>query len=382
MNADEIRQLAPTAREDIVDAIVRLWPEAEAAGIATPLRVQHFMAQLATETGGFSLTEENLNYSAARLRAVWPSRFPDDALAADYEHQPQRLANFVYANRIGNGPPESGDGWRYRGGGLIQTTGRENYRAAGFEDDPDALRRDPEMGFRAALEYWTRRDCNDFADADALEPLRRRVNGGLNGIDDARRYLARAKRIWPVDGIRDYSPDEVVEEVRRVQQALWDKGYAMVGARDGKYGRNTRDALNALRADNGLPAEQRHIITDSDLRALFAGPERPVSEARAATTAGDLRAAGSRTIRGSDIAAGGAVATGAVTVVGQIAEHANSVAQAAEPVQRAIGPLRAIWSAIGDLWWIVVPVTLVAVVVGIWMIRRARVDDQRSGRHA
>ncbi|MCU0728992.1 MAG: hypothetical protein MUF41_02655, partial [Sphingopyxis sp.] len=97
------------------------------------LRLAHFLAQTATETGGFRALSENLNYSATGLVATWPSRFPTRAAAEEYAMQPEKLANAVYANRLGNGPPESGDGWRYRGRGLIQLTGRDNYVARARE---------------------------------------------------------------------------------------------------------------------------------------------------------------------------------------------------------------------------------------------------------
>jgi putative chitinase len=85
------------------------------------------LAQAAHESEGFTHLSENLNYSAARLCAVWPHRFPTLAAAAPYAHNPEALANFTYGNRMGNGPPASGDGWRYRGGGLFETTGHANY---------------------------------------------------------------------------------------------------------------------------------------------------------------------------------------------------------------------------------------------------------------
>lgn len=184
-------------------AVVAGWPEMVAAGIATPLRVAHFLATCANETGGFNVLSENLNYSAEGLRRTWPTRFKSASAAAAYAHQPQKIANYVYANRLGNGPPDSGDGWRFRGGGYIQTTGRSNYRAAGHEADPEALR-DPKMGFTAAIKFWTDAKVNPIADRDDATALRKRVNGGVIGLDGYKAYLAKAKTIFVEAGALDW----------------------------------------------------------------------------------------------------------------------------------------------------------------------------------
>jgi predicted chitinase len=133
----QIRRIAPNASSAIAGAIVSHWHMAEAAGINSPLRAAHFLARVAVETGGFRSLVESLHYtSAARIRKIWPRRFKTDAAAAPYVRNAEKLANFVYANRMGNGPPSSGDGWRFRGGGMMQTTGREGFRRMGFEENP------------------------------------------------------------------------------------------------------------------------------------------------------------------------------------------------------------------------------------------------------
>lgn len=165
------------------------------AGITTPLRLRHALAQWATETGGFTRFEENLNYSAQRLCAVWPKRFPTLASAQPFANNPQALANRVYGGREGNTDPM--DGWRYRGRGATQLTFKDNYAEAShltgldLTGNPDAVA-ESDTGLRVACAYWTARDINHFADADDLESVRIKVNGGVNGLDDARRYLARA----------------------------------------------------------------------------------------------------------------------------------------------------------------------------------------------
>lgn len=157
--------------------------------INTPKRISGFLGQIAHESSLFRVEEECLNYSAERLVQVWPSRFPTVSSAAPYARQPQRLANKVYANRMGNGDEASGDGWRYRGRGLIQITGRENYRECGkalvlaLEADPNLLLV-PEYSARAAGWFWNRIGGNRYADIEAWQDLTRKINGGVTGLSE------------------------------------------------------------------------------------------------------------------------------------------------------------------------------------------------------
>lgn len=166
--------------------------------IDSPLRIAHHLAQSAVETAGFTRLVENLNYSAERAHAVWPSRFPTVASALPFAHNPEALANKVYGGRYGNIHP--GDGWKYRGRGTKQTTFLENYQAlqdaTGLNviDDPDQLA-DPLKGLRAGCVYWQSRHCNELADADNLLAITESVNGGTNGLPDRKIALTRAKMI-------------------------------------------------------------------------------------------------------------------------------------------------------------------------------------------
>lgn len=190
LTAAIIRKVCPSARADLVAEIAGAGARLAAAGITTKLRAAHFLSQIATETGGLRAIEENLNYSAARLVKVWPKRFPTLAAARPYANNPEALANHVYGSRLGNTQP--GDGWRYRGGGMMQTTGRSNYRSAGHEKDPEALRQ-PGPALDAALHYWSTNGCNALADRDDVTALRARINGGANGLPETRTYLKKAK---------------------------------------------------------------------------------------------------------------------------------------------------------------------------------------------
>jgi putative chitinase len=165
-------------------------------GIDTPDRIASFLAQTGYESGQFNRLEEALGYTAARLMKVWPKRFPDEATAALYAGNPIKLANFVYANRMGNGNVQSGDGYLFRGRGIIQLTGRSNYAAAGkaiaveLDKQPDLLMK-PENACAAAAWYWQSRGLNELADdrtddndLEDFTEITRRINGGIIGLND------------------------------------------------------------------------------------------------------------------------------------------------------------------------------------------------------
>ena len=164
----------------------------------TKRRLAYFLAQAAEESGGFTVFEEKLSYTAQRLVQVWPGRFPTIAAAAPYARNPQRLANKVYGGRMGNGPEASGDGWRFRGRGPIQLTGRSNYAAIGafigldLINDPDqALEPDHMMLVQAG--YWAKNDLNRFADASDFRGLTRAINGGYTNMGLREEWLRKVQ---------------------------------------------------------------------------------------------------------------------------------------------------------------------------------------------
>lgn len=172
--------------------------------INTPLRMAHFIAQCAHESGLFAHTEEDLRYRSETMARVWPRRFyiPPDAPngrldARDYEMRPDRLANAVYANRMGNGPPESGDGWKFRGRGYIGVTGAANYKALAEATGmtcvtyPDIVSSAHGAALSAAW-FWATHGCNDAADMNSIEAVTRKVNGGLVGIVERTTLTKRA----------------------------------------------------------------------------------------------------------------------------------------------------------------------------------------------
>jgi len=191
-----------------------LRPLGEAMGryaIDRPARQAAFLAQLAHESGQLRRVQENLNYAWDGLRKVFPRHFRSDAEAQAYDRQPERIANRVYANRMLNGDEASGDGWRFRGRGPIQVTGRENYRKAGqalgigLESDPDRML-DPATGCLAAAWFWHSRGLNTLADADSENGFReitRRINGGFLGLEERIHYWERARQVL---GLPDFGP--------------------------------------------------------------------------------------------------------------------------------------------------------------------------------
>lgn len=159
--------------------------------INSPLRLAHFLAQCAHESNGFRSATENLNYSGERLKQVFPKYFNQD-LITQYERKPEAIANRVYANRMGNGSELSGDGWRYRGRGYIQLTGKDNYGKFDLIV-PDNVVANPDMvatkyPLLSAAWFWDSRKLNEIADKGSTEnevaAITKKVNGGMNGIAD------------------------------------------------------------------------------------------------------------------------------------------------------------------------------------------------------
>jgi putative chitinase len=167
------------------------------------LRIRHFLAQCATETGGFRALEENLFYhDPAHLRAVFPHEISTVEDAAELIRSGRAaIANRVYGGRLGNGPEASGDGWKYRGRGFIQLTGRANYHSVGedigmdIESSPDLLD-EPVVAAEAAAKYWVWRGCNIYADKDDVTGVRKLINPALEGLAEARTWLVKCEQIW------------------------------------------------------------------------------------------------------------------------------------------------------------------------------------------
>jgi putative chitinase len=177
----------------IPDAVIAMIPDtASKFGINTPLRLAHFLAQCGHESGGFRLTQENLNYSAKGLNGIFKKYFPTEAAAAPYNRNPQKIANKVYSNRMGNGTEASGDGYKFRGRGYIQLTGKDNYTAFGksisvdITINPDLVA--SQYALLSAAWFFTKNNLHKMADGGATDAvvtsITKRVNGGTIGLPD------------------------------------------------------------------------------------------------------------------------------------------------------------------------------------------------------
>lgn len=198
---DELRRILPGLP---ADKRAEILPNLQAAmdefDINTRAREAAFIAQIAHESGGLTRFVENLNYSAQRLCQVFPKRFPSLAAAKPFDRNPEKIANSIYANRLGNGDPASGDGFRYRGRGVIQLTGRSNYREFGktlgidLEGDPDTAA-SPAVAFRTAAAFWKSRGCNELADKGDFKGVTLKINGGTIGLDERMKLFNLAKSV-------------------------------------------------------------------------------------------------------------------------------------------------------------------------------------------
>jgi putative chitinase len=245
-----LSSFSPRARADLIKAIVDRWDLATEAEITSTNRVEHFIAQLATETGGFRLIAENLNYSAPRLRQIFPRRVSEQQAAA-LAHRPVDIANHVYNGRLGNSPPM--DGWNFRGSGLIQLTGRANFSRIGkelelpLEADPDFVRT-PAGAFQTAVGYWRSRRINPLADTGDIRLVRKAVNGGAIGLPEARIWLARAKAHLRKGTGAFIDPREELDAVADQLQAL-----GFMKSQPGAFQvPDVKSGLAAFQSSNGL----------------------------------------------------------------------------------------------------------------------------------
>jgi len=186
MNLDKLKGHVP-------DTVIAQIPEVGVKfAINTPLRLAHFLSQCGHESGNFRVVKENLNYSAKGLRSIFKKYFTDDATALLYERKPEKIANLVYASRMGNGDKASGDGYKFRGRGYIQLTGKDNYTAFGKAIGVDILANPDLVATKypllSAAWYWNSRKLNAVADQGATDAVvtkaTKLVNGGTIGLDD------------------------------------------------------------------------------------------------------------------------------------------------------------------------------------------------------
>jgi len=268
---EAVKCIAPKSLDDYLEAIRqgdKLFKQYE---ITTPLRQAHFLAQALHETGGFRILRESMSYSAARLVEIFGVNRHSAAvtvaeaagLAGDQEAIAERvygLGNPRKASELGNIEP--GDGFLFRGNGVLQTTGRGNHRCLGiacgldFEGSPELVT-SPEHALKPALQEWSEGNLNSFADKNDIRTITRRINGGFNGIAEREAWF---NKLWPILKKSSQSPDawRVSEEdagVAWLQTALNDLGCAPKLVVDGRYGMATRQAVGAFQAAAGIVAD-------------------------------------------------------------------------------------------------------------------------------
>lgn len=199
LTKEQLKQLLP--RNQYINqwhkALSQLLPDYE---INTPKRIASFVAQCAHESGSFVFLTENLNYKAESLMKVFPKYFKDMATAKAYEKKPEKIANKIYADRMGNGNEASGDGWKYRGRGLIQLTGKTNYTwfAASLEITPEEAAEYTqtfEGAAQSACWFWETNKLNQYADSGDIVTMTKRINGGTIGLDDRIKHYEHALHV-------------------------------------------------------------------------------------------------------------------------------------------------------------------------------------------
>lgn len=267
---EQFRRMIPTNKEPEVwhPIAVRFFEKYQ---INTTNRIAGFMAQCGLESGDFRTLEENLNYSADALNRVFGRYFgpPPKRNAAEYARNPQKIANYVYMDefrspnsRLGN--TQDGDGWRFRGGGIKQLTGRSNFTNFGKSINMTAEQaadyvRTKEGAFESACWFWQTNNLASFADRDDIDGMSRRVNGGDNGLEDRRKRYVNAKSILGsklnvqsqiTDSVTQQAPSNLTLQrgskgdlVRQVQTAL------NIGA-DGNFGPATESAVKSWQRIN------------------------------------------------------------------------------------------------------------------------------------
>jgi len=199
LSRDQLAQLIPG--NPYVDywhsAMDRCLPDYD---INTPQRIAMFVAQCAHESGNFRILKENLNYRAESLTKVWPRHFPNIDIARQYANKQEAIANRAYANRMGNGPEESGDGWRYCGRGLIQLTGKDNYTRFAMSIETPVEEIPAYLGtFEGAVQsacwFWETNNLNQWCDQGDVVTVTKKINGGTIGLADRQKHYQHALHV-------------------------------------------------------------------------------------------------------------------------------------------------------------------------------------------
>ena len=254
------------------DALVEIMPK---YGITTKRRVAHFISQCAHESGDFRIMEENLNYSEKALNAVFGRYFgPGKRDAAEYARNPEKIANYVYMDEFRSkggqmGNTQDGDGWRFRGRGLKQLTGRNNYTAFAKSVDMSAEEAaDYVSTFKGAVEsacwFWDKNKLNTIAEGDDVKAMTKKINGGTIGLEDRQKRYSKAMEVLGMsadqfDSAED-DAEEIIDDIGVLRKGCKGDGVKIMQKAlginaDGDFGPGTERALKAWQAANGLVAD-------------------------------------------------------------------------------------------------------------------------------
>ena len=265
---EQLKKIIPTNKEadEWLKILNEVLPQYD---IDTPIRLAGFLAQSAHESSEFNTLEENLNYSAEGLVKTWPRRFTA-ATAKNYARKPEAIANRVYADRMANGNEASGDGWRFRGRGIKQLTGRDNYtrfgKDVGMTAEKAAEYCSTKKGaVESAAWFWKTNDLNRFADADDILSLTKAINGGTIGIDDRKKRYSNAKTVLAKSTAQviELKPAAAVKAVKQPEETIkrGDKGDKVKAIQkalgltpDGIFGIATEVSLRIWQSNNNMVA--------------------------------------------------------------------------------------------------------------------------------
>jgi putative chitinase len=318
INKQNLRKAFPQALMEYIEALYEQIPILEKAGITeNEKRFRHFLAQGAAETGGFTIKEESGKYTAEGLRRTFPKYFKSVSEARPYAGKPEAIFNRVYGGRLGNN--KTGDGYKYRGRGIFQLTGKDSYKRYGerlgidLAGNPD-LACDPLVSVQIAAAYWTDLGLNAWADQDNLLAISRGINGGSptrniqpNGMNHRKSWNEKLKGAFSfgAEASERPAPEPVIEQpaglregdtgekVESLQARLRAKGYP-VGAIDKIFGANTRRGVTLFQIEMGLPEHDGVWRLEYDA-LLEAAPNLAVE--RSETTAKDLADKGDQTVK-------------------------------------------------------------------------------------
>ena len=268
ISINEFKQLYPRCKnpEAWVEAMEMLLPK---YNITTPERIAAFISQCGHESAGWKTFEENLNYSAEALNRIFPKYFINAGRDAyEYHRQPEKIANIIYANRMGNGDTESGEGYKYRGRGPIQLTGKNNYKY--FDNDtnlntvnnPNTITRYEKIGLLTALWYWQKNDLNSLADNSDVKGITKRINGGYIGLQSRIEEYKRIFELLTYEFIDVNDEDDNKEPLNDFDFGVLKRDSKGDGVKfiqtylgleaDGWFGRNTEIAVIEWQKEHGL----------------------------------------------------------------------------------------------------------------------------------